>query len=91
MCGIDWMAEEPVPITATRWPLKSTPSRGQRPVCQLGPSNVSAPGKAGSFMTERQPVAMMQWRAVIVWPRSVVTAQRLEASSKWALVTRVSS
>jgi hypothetical protein len=24
--GIDWMAEEPVPITATVWPVKSTPS-----------------------------------------------------------------
>jgi hypothetical protein len=32
MIGIDWMAEEPVPITPTRWPLKSTPSCGQRPV-----------------------------------------------------------
>jgi hypothetical protein len=32
MTGIDWMAEEPVPITPTRWPVKSTPSRGQRPV-----------------------------------------------------------
>ena len=26
--GIDWMPEEPVPITATRLPLKSTPSCG---------------------------------------------------------------
>src|SRR2546430_464332 len=31
MIGIDWMADEPVPITPTRWPLKSTPSCGQRP------------------------------------------------------------
>jgi hypothetical protein len=30
--GIDWIAEEPVPITATRFPVKSTPSCGQRPV-----------------------------------------------------------
>ena len=32
MIGIDWMADEPVPITATRLPLRSTPSWGQRPV-----------------------------------------------------------
>jgi hypothetical protein len=32
MTGIDWMADEPVPITATRLPVKSTPSCGQRPV-----------------------------------------------------------
>jgi len=25
MIGIDWIAEEPVPMTATRWPVKSTP------------------------------------------------------------------
>jgi hypothetical protein len=24
MIGIDWMPEEPVPMTATRWPEKST-------------------------------------------------------------------
>jgi hypothetical protein len=32
MIGIDWIADEPVPITPTRWPVKSTPSCGQRPV-----------------------------------------------------------
>jgi len=26
--GIDWTADEPVPITATRFPVKSTPSWG---------------------------------------------------------------
>jgi hypothetical protein len=28
MIGIDWMPDEPVPITATRLPVKSTPSCG---------------------------------------------------------------
>nr|WP_293244051.1 hypothetical protein [Panacagrimonas sp.] len=28
--GVDWIADEPVPITATRGTVKSTPSRGQR-------------------------------------------------------------
>jgi hypothetical protein len=32
MSGIDWMPDEPVPMTATRRPVKSTPSWGQRPV-----------------------------------------------------------
>jgi hypothetical protein len=27
-----WIADEPVPITATRWPVKSTPSCGHAPV-----------------------------------------------------------
>ena len=30
MSGMDWMPDEPVPMTATRWPVKSTPSWGQR-------------------------------------------------------------
>ena len=30
--GIAWIADEPVPITATRMPLKLTGSWGQRPV-----------------------------------------------------------
>ena len=30
--GIDWIADEPVPITPTRWPVKSTASCGQWPV-----------------------------------------------------------
>jgi hypothetical protein len=29
MTGMDWIALEPVPITATRRPVKSTPSCGQ--------------------------------------------------------------
>jgi hypothetical protein len=32
MTGIDWMPEEPVPMTPTRMPVKSTPSCGQWPV-----------------------------------------------------------
>ena len=30
MSGIDWMPDEPVPMTPTRLPVKSTPSCGQR-------------------------------------------------------------
>ena len=32
MIGIAWIADEPVPITATRLPVKSTPASGQRAV-----------------------------------------------------------
>jgi len=32
MIGIDWIADEPVPITPTVLPVKSTPSCGQLPV-----------------------------------------------------------
>ena len=28
MIGIDWIADDPVPMTATRLPVKSTPSCG---------------------------------------------------------------
>ena len=32
MIGIDWIPDDPVPMTATRLPEKSTPPWGQRPV-----------------------------------------------------------
>ena len=38
--GIDWMPDEPVPMTATRWPVKSTLSWGQRPVKYTSPREV---------------------------------------------------
>jgi hypothetical protein len=37
MIGIDWMPDEPVPLTATRLPLRSTPPSGQRLVEQTSP------------------------------------------------------
>ena len=58
--GIDWMAEDPVPITPTRLPLKSTPSWGHRPVWYQSPPKPSSPGMSGMFVAERHPVAMMQ-------------------------------
>jgi hypothetical protein len=56
--GIDWMPDEPVPMTATRLPVKSTPSCGQRPVKKTCPWKRSAPSISGSFGTDRQPVAI---------------------------------
>ncbi len=60
MCGIDWMAEDPVPITPTRWPLKSTGWCGQCPVWNVGPAKEPTPSTAGSLALDRQPVAMTQ-------------------------------
>ncbi len=88
--GIDWIAEEPVPITATRWPVKSTPSWGQRPVWYTAPVKSSRPGMSGRLAADRQPVAITTYRHPIVSPASVWTRQPSASSSKWAAVTRVS-
>lgn len=37
MSGIDWIAEEPVPMTPTVLPVKSTPSCGHSPVWYHSP------------------------------------------------------
>ena len=59
MIGIDWIAEDPVPITPTRMPVKSTPSCGQWPVWYVLPLKFSTPGTSGSLDWDRQPDAMM--------------------------------
>jgi hypothetical protein len=64
MNGIDWMPDDPVPITPTRWPVRSTPSWGQRPVWRVRPRNVSIPSISGCFAADRQPVAMIRNCAV---------------------------
>jgi hypothetical protein len=56
--GIDWMPDDPVPITPTRWPARSTPSWGHRPVWNVRPRNDSPPSMAGVMAEERQPVAI---------------------------------
>jgi hypothetical protein len=56
--GIDWMPEEPVPITPTRLPVKSTPSWGHRLVKYTSPANRSAPSMSGLFGSDRHPVAI---------------------------------
>ena len=56
--GIDWIAEDPVPITATRLPVKSTGSCGHLPVKYTSPVNRSTPSMSGRFGSDRQPLAM---------------------------------
>ena len=84
--GIDWMADEPVPITPTRCPEKSTPSLGHSPVCQIGPLKSAMPSNGGLLAEERQPTAIMQKRASTLSPPlpsnlSVSITQSARASS----------
>jgi hypothetical protein len=74
-------AVAPVPITATRLPVKSTPSWGQRAVWYCSPRKLSRPSKAGVLTADRQPTAVMRNFAVTHSPSSVLIAQRLVASS----------
>ena len=89
--GMAWMPDEPVPMTATRRPVKSTPSCGQCAVCRVRPANRSMPGISGSFEVDRQPVAITSCSVSHRSPDSVVTVQRPSASRKCADATRVSS
>ena len=52
------MPDEPVPITPTRLPVKSTPSCGQRLVKYTSPWKRSVPSMSSSFGIDRQPVAI---------------------------------
>ncbi len=81
MTGVAWMPVEPVPISPTRLPVKSTPSCGHWPVWYQSPVKVSSPGKAGTLAVDRQPTAVIRNRAVSVSPAAVTTRQRLPASS----------
>ena len=62
MIGIDWMPDEPVPITPTRLPVRSTPSWGQRLVKYTSPWKRSVPSMSTSLGTDRQPVAITYQR-----------------------------
>ena len=81
MIGIDWIAEEPVPMMPTRCPVKSTPSRGQWPVWYRAPSKLSSPSNRGTCAEDRHPVAITQNRADTRSPRSVWTFHSCAASS----------
>ena len=54
------MEDDPVPIIATFFPVKSTSSLGQVAVCSNSPSNDSSPSISGLLGTDRQPVAKIQ-------------------------------
>ena len=85
MIGIDCTAEEPVPMTATRLPVKSTvlvrPVAG---VVALALEASPVPRTSGRLGEERQPVAMMQNVAVMRAPSPVSITQAPAASSNAA-------
>ncbi len=60
MIGIICTPDEPVPITPTRNPVKSTPSCGHRPEWYHLPWKLSMPLKSGTRGVERLPAAMTQ-------------------------------
>ena len=68
MTGMAWMAEAPVPMTATRWPVRPTGSRGQFPVCSIRPRKPASPGKAGWLTADRQPTALIRYVALASVP-----------------------
>ena len=89
MIGIDWMPDDPVPITATRLPVKSTGSCGQcGGVVHLAGKGIQA-AEIGVIAADNAPVAIRQNRAVSLRPPSVVTVQRSVVSSSTAETTRV--
>ena len=70
----------PVPITATRFPVKSTGSCGHRAVWKDWPLNESTPSIRGKVGAESGPMAVIRKRARKWLPSSNVMVQ-LRASS----------
>ncbi len=89
--GATWIPVDPVPMSPTRLPVKSTPSFGHRDVWYQGPSNESSPGRSGTWNSDRHPAAETKYRAVTVAPSDVVTVHAAAAASQEAPVTRVFS
>lgn len=81
-----WIPVAPLPITPTRFPDSSTPSRGHRAVWKISPEKSLCPGKMSDIGAESIPQQVTRYWVSIVSPLSVVTVQRLVSSSKTALV-----
>ncbi len=67
--GITWTAEAPVPMIATRLPVKST-VWSQRAVCRVMPAKESTPSISGNFGMVSTPLALTRNRAVSASPES---------------------
>jgi hypothetical protein len=81
MTGMICTPLDPVPITATRLPVKSTGVAGHSPVWCDSPSKSSRPGTSGKYGTERTPVAATKYRARNSLPLPSTTVQRPVGSS----------
>ena len=72
---------DPVPMTATRLPAKSTGVVGHIPVWYDSPRKSRRPGTSGKYGTERTPVAATRNLARSSDPSSVTTVQVPDGSS----------
>ena len=92
MIGIACTADEPVPTTATRWPLKSTGSCGQsRGVQHRARQSLQAVERRRVGRRQRPARHHQEARASSARRPRVRTRQRCAASSNCAPVTRVFS
>ena len=81
MTGMICTPLDPVPMTATRLPVKSTGVAGHSPVWYDSPPKSSRPGTSGKYGTERTPVAATKYRARTSVPWPSTTVQRPAGSS----------
>ena len=88
MAGTNWIALAPVPITATRLPVRST-SWSHCAEWNAVPANVSRPGMAGSTGRDSCPIAGTRTSASSTSPAAVCTRHRPASSSNSAAVTSV--
>ncbi len=70
MVWMVWMPVAPVPITATRLPVKSTFSFGQRAVWNDWPLKSSRPSMRGRVGVDSGPIAVIRKRAAVLRSRS---------------------
>ena len=86
--GTNWIADGPVPITATRRPARSC-SWSQSIEWNRRPANDSRPGSSGVIGLPKGPVAETSTSAAIR-PAEVSNSQRRLPSSQRASLTSVS-
>ncbi|GAA3131883.1 hypothetical protein GCM10020001_062640 [Nonomuraea salmonea] len=85
--GMNWTAEAPVPMTATRLPVRSI-EWSHWAEWKAGPVKDARPGMSGNFGMWRAPMAETTACGRSVSPSSVVTVQVRVASSYARVVTR---
>ncbi len=73
--GTTWTALAPVPITATRLPVRSTPA-SQRDVCITGPAKAERPAMSGSLGSPNNPTALTTTSAAKPKPLPLETDSR---------------
>ena len=74
MIGMNWAALAPVPMTATRLPVRST-SWSHSAEWNAGPANDDRPAMSGSF-------------GLLSWPVALITASKVAVSDRpdWSTV-----